>query len=136
NPSRQIEETGDNRGRDLAQDDRIDIPAPRHGRRAAAAQQGRYEDQSRPADADAVRSLAKLAGSHPVDPPVDDDLGMLAIANIAAEDPGATFPQYRHAGAPDGHHFLIRRYPAASFALAGFAGLATGESRATGHADL
>jgi hypothetical protein len=58
---------------------------------------------------------------------------MLAIANIAAEDPGATFPQYRHAGAPDGHHFLIRRYPAASFALAGFAGLATGKTCAACH---
>ena len=32
----------------------------------------------------------------------------LAIADIAAEDPGAPFPQYRHAGAPDGHQAIPR----------------------------
>jgi hypothetical protein len=51
---------------------------------------------------------------------------MLAIADITAEDAVATFPQYRHAGAPDGHHFLIRRHRAAGVALAGLARLATG----------
>jgi len=36
--------------------------------------------------------LAQLAQPYPVDPPVNHDLGMLAIANIAAEHTRATAP--------------------------------------------
>ena len=36
--------------------------------------------------------LPQLPNPHPVDPSLDNDLGMLAIADIAAEDPGAAFP--------------------------------------------
>jgi hypothetical protein len=35
---------------------------------------------------------AKLAGPHPVDPLGDHDLGMLAVANLAAEDTFAALP--------------------------------------------
>jgi hypothetical protein len=47
-------------------------------------------------------NLRQLAHPDPVHPPIKHDLGMLAIADIAAEDPDATFPQDRHAGSPDG----------------------------------
>jgi hypothetical protein len=45
--------------------------------------------------------LGQLAEADPVNTPVDQDLGMLAIADIAAENTRATFPQYRHTGLPD-----------------------------------
>jgi len=46
-------------------------------------------------------SSPKLADPHPVDPPLDDDLYMLAIADLAAEDRCPALPQHRHAGAPN-----------------------------------
>jgi hypothetical protein len=48
---------------------------------------------------------AQFAGPHPVNPLGDHDLGMLAIANIAAEDTRATLPAHRLAGTPS------RAYP-------------------------
>jgi hypothetical protein len=45
--------------------------------------------------------LGQLAETHSIHPPVDHDLGMLAICDIAAENTGAAFPQDRHAGLPD-----------------------------------
>jgi len=45
--------------------------------------------------------LLQLVETHPVNSPFNHDLGVLAIANIAAENTGAPFPQDRHAGAPD-----------------------------------
>jgi hypothetical protein len=47
----------------------------------------------------------KLSDPHPVDPLGDHDLGMLAIANVAAEDTGATLPAHCVAGPPS------RAYP-------------------------
>ena len=47
------------------------------------------------------RALCYLAEADPVNTPVDQDFGVLAIADLAAENTWATFPQYRHAGALD-----------------------------------
>jgi hypothetical protein len=44
--------------------------------------------------------LCKLAKADPINPPVNHHLGMLAIADFAAENTWATFPQDRHAGLP------------------------------------
>jgi hypothetical protein len=49
---------------------------------------------------------AQLAGLHPIDPLGDDDLGVLAVANVAAENTRAAFPAHRLAGTPG------RAYPA------------------------
>src|ERR1700682_2164034 len=43
---------------------------------------------------------AKLAGPHSVNPLGNDDLGMLAIANVAAENTRAGLPAHRPADAP------------------------------------
>jgi hypothetical protein len=69
--------------------------------------------------------LSQLPNPHSIDPPVDNDLGMLAVADLAAEDAGAPTPQYRHAGAPD-RGSLGGRHRAPSVALAGLARLASG----------
>jgi len=74
--------------------------------------------------------LFELPHQHLVDASVDGDLGMFAIADIAAEDPGATFPQDRHAGAPD-RDCVGGRHRAAGVPLAGLAGLAAGKSGPT-----
>jgi hypothetical protein len=52
-------------------------------------------------NADCCGALGQLAETHPINPPVNHDLSMLAIADIATENTGATFPQDRHAGLPD-----------------------------------
>src|SRR3981189_3002322 len=44
------------------------------------------------------RGLAQLSPPDPVNPPVDQDLSVLAIADLAAEHTRATAPQDRHAG--------------------------------------
>jgi hypothetical protein len=44
--------------------------------------------------------LVQLADPHPVDPLGNDDLGTLAIANIAAENTSAVLPTHRIAGTP------------------------------------
>jgi hypothetical protein len=43
---------------------------------------------------------AKLAGPYPVNPLGDHDLGMLAVADIAAEDTRTALPAYRLTGTP------------------------------------
>jgi hypothetical protein len=43
---------------------------------------------------------AQLGGPHPVDPLGNHDLGMLAIADIAAENTRAALPTHRLAGMP------------------------------------
>src|ERR1700680_3621681 len=42
----------------------------------------------------------KLSDPHPVDPLGDHDLGMFAVADIAAEDTGTAFPAHRFARTP------------------------------------
>ena len=51
-------------------------------------------------------SLFQLPNPHPVDPPVDNDLGMLAIADIAAEDADANLCQYTRS--PRRHDGVVR----------------------------
>jgi hypothetical protein len=48
-----------------------------------------------------IGCLSKFLDPHSVNSSVDHHLGMLAIADVATEDPRATFPQYRHTGSPD-----------------------------------
>src|SRR4029450_4048629 len=72
------------------------------------------------------RHLRQLAHPDPVNPSVNHDLGMLASAAIAAEDPGATFPQDRHAGSPGRADLAGSRDRRTRIALAGLAGLAAG----------
>ena len=46
-------------------------------------------------------ALSKLASPDPVNPLGDHDLGMLAIADIAAEETGPTLPIHRLTGTPN-----------------------------------
>ena len=71
-------------------------------------------------------SLLQLPEPRPINPPPDEDLGMLAIADVAAENPCAPFPQDRHIGAPGRRNLGGGRYRAPGAALAGLARLATG----------
>jgi len=70
--------------------------------------------------------LAQFPNPYPINPSFDDDLGMLAIADIAAENPCAPFPQDRHAGAPARTRFLSGGHCAAVIALTSLARLASG----------
>ena len=77
--------------------------------------------------------LAQLADPHPVDTLADDDLGMLAVVESAAEDTGAVLPLHFVAGAPG------RGYPKCfgrcrtSIALAFLSGLAARKSCSSRH---
>jgi hypothetical protein len=46
-------------------------------------------------------TLDQLADPDPVNPPVDDDFNMLAVADILAKSPRAAFPQHGMTGLPD-----------------------------------
>jgi hypothetical protein len=69
---------------------------------------------------------AKLAGPHPINPLSDHDLGMLAIANIAAESTCAALPTHRLAGMPSRAYRGWPRSRAQLVALACLPGLASG----------
>ena len=62
--------------------------------------------------------LAELADPHPVNPLADHDLGMLAIADLAAEDTGTAFPAHRLAGTKSRAYPAWRRSRAQPVALA------------------
>jgi hypothetical protein len=57
---------------------------------------------------DVLRHLGQLAEADPVNPAINHDLRVLAIADIAAENAGAAFPQDRHIGLPDRADFSGR----------------------------
>jgi hypothetical protein len=76
---------------------------------------------------------AKLADPHPVNQLGDHDLGMLAIASIAAEDAGAAFPAHGLVGTPNRTYRDWPRPRAQLFALACFPRLASGQSLFAGH---
>ena len=75
----------------------------------------------------------KLVATHPVDPFADHDLGMLAVADIAAESTRAAVPAHLIADPPN------RVYPdddgrgTSGVALARLPRLASGESCSTRH---
>jgi hypothetical protein len=69
---------------------------------------------------------AELAGSAPGNPLVDHDLGMLAIANVAAEDSQATLPAHRLASTPGRAYPAWRRSCTQLVALARLPWLASG----------
>jgi hypothetical protein len=68
----------------------------------------------------------KLSDPHPVDPLGDHDLGMLAIANFAAENSRAALPAHRLAGTPSRAYSGWPRSRAQLVALACLPRLASG----------
>ena len=81
----------------------------------------------------ASRHLAELAGAHPVHPLGDHDLGMFAVASIAAEDTGAAPPAHRFARTPGRAYRGWPRSGAQLVALTCLPGLASGQSLFAGH---
>src|SRR5437764_5683802 len=71
--------------------------------------------------------VPQLPNPHPVDPLLDDDFGMLAVAEVAAEGADAVLPVHPSAGLPCwGYLGGAGRRHIALVALAGLARLATG----------
>jgi len=71
----------------------------------------------------------KVCYTHSVDPIGDLDLGILAVAYIAPDYANAVPPTHRIPGTPNPTHLQLRRDPAPTAALAGFARRAPGQSR-------
>jgi integrase len=75
---------------------------------------------------------AEFSGPDPVNPLGDDDLGMLAIADLAAEDSRAAFPAHCLASTPGRAYPGWRRSRTQLVALACLPRLASGQSLSAG----